>query len=763
MASQRDPLGISGTVIADKYKMGAVAGEGGFSVVYQAEHLIWKQPVAIKCFKILANAPEDQREKLLDGFIQEGKLMAQLSSRSAAIVQARDVGTFTSPDGQWIPYMVLEWLEGKPLDLVLWEERRNGLPARNLKDTMGLLEPAAQALDIVHQRGIAHRDIKPANFFVLGDARSPGAHMKVLDFGIAKVMAEHAAAQAALAMTGKELTAFTPNYGAPEQFSRSYGATGPWTDVFAMALILVEMLRGGVAAIEGDDVLQMALVSRDPQRRPTPRNFGVQVSDAVEQVFLRALAISPGERFSTMGQLWSALAQANAAAPTWTGGQAPPGGYAQTGQPGYAQTGQPQGGYAQTGQPGYAQTGQPQGGYAQTGQPGYAQTGQPPQGAYGQTGQPPQGAYGQTGQPAQAISQPMPQATSQPTAFTGPGVVATAPAKASSKATLFALIGALVLGGGAVGGYMAFGKKPPPGPDPIASVSVSASAPAPSASAPVAPVKPTECPKDMVLVPGGKFFMGSDDPGFKLWQPSHKVTLDTFCIDIYEVTAGDYKACSDVGECKRPEATPDYAKADDVSEEQHEKNKAAVAEHCNFSKDGREKHPMNCVSQPFAEAYCKVKKKRLPTEAEWEFAARGSDGRKFPWGEDPAAFGHMNACGTECTKWEADHKLKQSKRMYEKDDGYPGTAPVGSFPSGKTKFGAYDFVGNVWEWTADWFETYKDEEQVNPKGAPAGDRKVIRGGAFNGGVVLWLNPAFRYHQVANARVPAIGFRCAMSL
>src|SRR5262249_32178605 len=166
--SRRDPLGISGTIIADKYRIGPVIGEGGFSVVYRAEHTIWQQPVAIKCFKILANAPADQRDRLLDGFIQEGKLMAQLSRRSPALVQARDVGTFPSSDGQWVPYMVLEWLEGKSLDVVLWEENRAGLPPRSIQEAIALLEPAAVALEIVHGRGIAHRDIKPANFIILG-------------------------------------------------------------------------------------------------------------------------------------------------------------------------------------------------------------------------------------------------------------------------------------------------------------------------------------------------------------------------------------------------------------------------------------------------------------------------------------------------------------------------------------------------------------------------------------------------------------------
>src|SRR5262249_17539583 len=152
---------------------------------------------------------------------------------------------------------------------------------------------------------------------------------------------------------------------------------------------------------------------------------------------------------------------------------------------------------------------------------------------------------------------------------------------------------------------------------------------------------------------------------------------------------------------------------------------------CNFGKEGRENHPINCVAWQLADAYCKVKKKRLPTEAEWEFAARGSDGRKFPWGDDPGSKDHMNARGTEFSKWETARGLKPTARMYDYDDGFVGTARVGSFPKGKTKYGANDFIGNVWEWTADWYETYKAaDEVVNPQGAPAGERKAIRGGGF---------------------------------
>src|SRR6201746_1963997 len=113
--STRDPLNIVGITIAAKYRIERLVGEGGFALVYRAKHTIWNQPVAIKFFNGLSSAPVDQREQLKDQFIQEGALLTELSSQTASIVQARDVGTYTSPDGQWMPYMVLEWLDGVAL------------------------------------------------------------------------------------------------------------------------------------------------------------------------------------------------------------------------------------------------------------------------------------------------------------------------------------------------------------------------------------------------------------------------------------------------------------------------------------------------------------------------------------------------------------------------------------------------------------------------------------------------------------------------
>ena len=98
--------------------------------------------------------------------------------------------------------------------------------------------------------------------------------------------------------------------------------------------------------------------------------------------------------------------------------------------------------------------------------------------------------------------------------------------------------------------------------------------------------------------------------------------------------------------------------------------------------------------------------------------------------------------------------------MYEANDGWPGTAPVGRFPRAMTQAGHMDVVGNVWEWTHDWYADYEAGHQVDPQGPATGEDKVIRGGGFNGELPVWVNPAARYHQRATASVHAIGFRCA---
>jgi eukaryotic-like serine/threonine-protein kinase len=125
----------------------------------------------------------------------------------------------------------------------------------------------------------------------------------------------------------------------------------------------------------------------------------------------------------------------------------------------------------------------------------------------------------------------------------------------------------------------------------------------------------------------------------------------------------------------------------------------------------------------------------------------------------------MNACGKECTTWSAKNRVVLGygdQRMYPDDDGYPLTAPVGSFPAGKSRYGLFDVVGNVWEWTGDWDAKYAPEPAIDPKGPTAGTRRIVRGGAFNGIMSSWVRPSQRYSDLPTTHSHAYGFRCAQS-
>ena len=300
MTSAADPLGLVGTTIASKYAIESIVGVGGFATVFRAQHILWKRPVAVKVFTALGAVAEDQRQQLLEDFIQEGALLADLSEKSTAIVQARDIGMLVTQTGESVPYMVLEWLDGKPLEDLLAKEQADHAPLRSLEQAVRLLDPVAEALALAHKKGIAHRDVKPANIFVLADSGG----VKLLDFGIAKVVQD--VQKMGFGKTAGHITSFTPLYGAPEQFNRSHGSTGPWTDVFALALVLTEVVSGK-EPMSGDNLVQLALASADPAARPTPRKLGVETSDEIEAIFLKAVAVRPDERFANCADFWNAL------------------------------------------------------------------------------------------------------------------------------------------------------------------------------------------------------------------------------------------------------------------------------------------------------------------------------------------------------------------------------------------------------------------------------------------------------------------------
>lgn len=682
-SGQLDSLQLVGMTLDGKYRIDRAVAEGGFALVYKATHLVWNRPVAVKAFRALAELRDDQREKLVEEFIREGALLAELSERSAAIVQARDVGTLTTPKGEHVPYMILEWLDGATLEAVLHDEKQRALAPRSVDETVQFLNPVAEALALAHRKGIAHRDVKPGNIFLLGDPRSDHYGVKLLDFGIAKVVQDAQKMSGSFTKTSGNVTSFTPAYGAPEQFSRTHGATGPWTDVFALALVAAEVLTGQ-EPLQGDTFVQLGYAASDRNRRPTPRTLGATVTDAVEEVFAKALAVAPEERYQTAGDFWNALRAALSMMPMRAATD-----------------------------------------------PSVASTLSAPVSA----------------PTALAPSEPVPTAkTTDPTQNPPRG----------GFPWIAIIAGVAILGGMAIGFVALGGIKAPPIPSiPSAGTLMSASATPPAVK---------KCPDGTASIPGGKFHMGLDDPPpdkpyppyLDTARPTHQVTLAPYCIDLTEVTVEQYKKCSDMQGCLR--ATPDN-RIEGLTDVQ----KKAYDPLCNISEPGaRAKHPINCVDWEQAFEYCKAQGGRLPTEAEWELAALGQDGRLYPWGDDAPTKGLVNGCGKECLAWAKKNHVADDLpgSMYDADDGWETTAPVGSFPEGKSRYGLQDVVGNVWEWTADFYSEYTKDPQENPAGAPKGTDRVIRGGAWNAAFADWARPQFRYHAPPPQRSYGVGFRCA---
>lgn len=297
----------------------------------------------------------------------------------------------------------------------------------------------------------------------------------------------------------------------------------------------------------------------------------------------------------------------------------------------------------------------------------------------------------------------------------------------------------------------------------VAAAVVAPSEPASPAVAAAAPA-PT-CPAGMVEIAGGGYFMGSDDvdqPVLRSARPAHKVEVASFCIDIHEVSVSEYRTCSDRGQCKRAHRDSMWpqGKQDDEGWSADRKTYSAL---CNEGIEGHGDHPVNCVSWHQAKAFCESRDARLPTEAEWEFAARGSDGRVYSWGDAAPDSEHMNGCGSECVAWRDSVELSETPSLHASDDGFIGTAPVGSFPAGKAQAGLFDMAGNVFEWTASEFVPFDEAQRLAEAAAAAPDaptKRVIRGGAFNSFMPVFADPALRFGQAEDAHPHAIGFRCA---
>ncbi len=300
----QDPFGWSGAVIGERLAVEGPVGEGAYGVVYRGYHRGLQKPVAIKCLKIPEILQQSDREELVRGFKAEAGHLFELSRVTTGVIQVYDFDSALSPRGILTPYIVMEWLQGRSLHQLLDARRADGHPPFSLTEAWTLLAPAVAALALAHERGIAHRDVKPANLFL---AEIQGREtMKVVDFGIAKVLATHLSYTQALFETEGRRSPCSPRYAAPEQFSPDLGATGPWTDVFALALVYLELVSGR-HGLAGENVVDLALAAVDDQRRPTFALRGVHASAAQEAALAGALAVHPRNRYASMDQLQRAF------------------------------------------------------------------------------------------------------------------------------------------------------------------------------------------------------------------------------------------------------------------------------------------------------------------------------------------------------------------------------------------------------------------------------------------------------------------------
>jgi formylglycine-generating enzyme required for sulfatase activity len=650
------PLGVD-QVLNDRYRIVALLGQGGFGAVYQAWDLSFDRPRALK--ENLDTNPEAQRQ-----FAREARLLNGLRHSNFPLV----LDYFVIPgQGQ---YLVMDFIEGEDLETML-HEAHGPLPEAQV---LPWIRQVCAALTYLHEQSppVIHRDVKPANIRI-----SPKGQAVLVDFGIAKVYDTES-------RTTMGARAVTQGYSPPEQYGQA--TTDARTDVYALGATLYALVTGQRPP---DAIARVAGASLR-----LPRALNPAVSPATEQAILRALEITPAQRWRSIAEFAAALPSAESAQPV-----APPVLAELPEAPPTLIVPAPQ---------------------ALAPEPVPEAAGIPPRPAAVFAGLP--GAEPASGTPSGFAEAPVPSAPAEVAEAQG------APVAARQTRAARRLAGPrtyLVTGGLVCLLVLVVGVLTPPGQallgDIAARLRIGTTGPTVRTS--VAEIDGMV----QVYVPAGEFMMGSaaGDPRARDGErPQHRVTLAAFWIDRTEVTDAQFARFVQATGHKTDAEQAGWGfvwiasgwEVADGADWKHPRGPDAVL-------SDWEQLPVVQVSWNDAAAYCQWAGRRLPSEAEWEKAARWTDERVYPWGN--AFDGRLlNFCDQACPL---------NGRAAGVADGHDLLAPVGQYTAGASPYGALDLAGNVAEWIADRYaeDYYARSPAADPPGPNYGNARVVRGGSWS--------------------------------